>query len=42
VSAGICQRGLVDKSGIIKTQVGKDNKSENVSSAWEALYYTTP
>jgi hypothetical protein len=37
VPAGIYQRGLVDKSGMIKTQVGKDNKSENGSSAWEAL-----
>jgi hypothetical protein len=29
VSAGICQTALVDESGIIRTQMGKHNRSES-------------
>jgi len=42
VSAGICQRALVDESGMIRTQMGTHNRSENGRSAWDALYDTTP
>jgi predicted nucleic acid-binding Zn ribbon protein len=41
VSAGICQRALVDKSGMITTQMGTHRRSENGRSAWDALYDTT-
>jgi hypothetical protein len=33
VSAGVCQRALVDESGTIRTQMGAQNKSENGRSA---------
>jgi hypothetical protein len=42
VSAGICQRALVDESGMIRTQMGMPYRSENGCSAWSALYNTTP
>jgi hypothetical protein len=42
VSAGYCQRSLEDESGMIRTQLGMHNKSENGRSAWNALYDTTP
>jgi hypothetical protein len=32
----------VDKSGIIRTQMGTQNISENGRSVWDALYDTTP
>jgi len=38
VSVGIYQRALVDESGMIRTQMGTHNRSEIVSSAWDALY----
>jgi hypothetical protein len=41
-SAGIFQRPLADESGMIKTQMGTHNRSENGGSAWDALYDTTP
>jgi hypothetical protein len=41
VSAGVFQRDLVDESGMINTQIGKSNRSENGSSALYALYNTT-
>jgi hypothetical protein len=37
VSAGTCQKALVDESGIIRTQMGMHNRSENGHSAWDAL-----
>jgi hypothetical protein len=42
VPAGICHRALLDKSGMIRTQMGTHNISENGRSAWDALYDTTP
>jgi hypothetical protein len=42
VSADICHRALVDESGMIRTQMGTHNRSEIGSSAWDALYDTTP
>jgi hypothetical protein len=42
VSASICQRALVDESGMIITQIGTYNISENGRSPWYALYDTTP
>jgi hypothetical protein len=42
VSAGICQRDLVDESGMIRTQKGTHNTAENGRSAWDALYDTIP
>jgi hypothetical protein len=42
VSAGICQRFLVDESGLIGTQTGTHNRAENDCIAWDALYDTTP
>jgi hypothetical protein len=33
ISAGICQRSLVGESGMIKTQMGTHNRSENDRSA---------
>jgi hypothetical protein len=41
VSAGICQRALVDESGITTTQIGMHNRSENGRSAWDVLYNIT-
>jgi hypothetical protein len=31
VTAGYCQRALVDKSGMIRTQIGKHNRSVMVA-----------
>jgi hypothetical protein len=42
VSSGVFRRALVDESGMIVTQVGTHNRSENDRSAWNALYNTTP
>jgi hypothetical protein len=44
VSAGtsICQRALVDESGMIRTQMGTHNRSEDGRSTWDSLYNTTP
>jgi hypothetical protein len=42
VCAGICQRALVDESGMIRTQMGTHNRSESGRSAWDTLYDTTP
>jgi hypothetical protein len=42
VSAGICQRALVDESGMIRTQMVTHNRSGNGHSAWDVLYDTTP
>jgi hypothetical protein len=42
VSAGICQRALLDESGMIRTHMGKHNRSENGHSVWDALYDTAP
>jgi hypothetical protein len=42
VCAGICQRAVVDESGMIRNQIGVHNTSENGHSAWDALYVTTP
>jgi hypothetical protein len=42
VSAGIFLRALVDESGMIRTQMGKLNRSENGCSAWDPLYDTAP
>jgi hypothetical protein len=41
---GACsnQRSLVDESGVIRTQMGMHNRSENGHSTWDALYDTTP
>jgi hypothetical protein len=36
------QRALVDEAGIIRTQMGTHNRSENGSSAREAFYDTIP
>jgi hypothetical protein len=36
------QRALVDGSGMIITQMGTHNRSENSRSAWDALYDTIP
>jgi hypothetical protein len=37
VSVGICQRALLDESGMIITQMGEHSRSENSCSAWDAL-----
>jgi hypothetical protein len=42
VSAGIFQRTLVDELGMIRTQMGMQNRTENGRSEWDALYDTTP
>jgi hypothetical protein len=42
VSAVICDRALVDESGMIRTQLGMHIGSENGWSAWDALYDTSP
>jgi hypothetical protein len=31
----------VDESGVIRTQMGAHNRSENGRNAWEALYDTS-
>jgi hypothetical protein len=41
ISTSIFQRALVDESGIITTQMGTQNKSDNGRSAWDALYDTS-
>jgi hypothetical protein len=41
VSAGICQRALVDESGMIRTQTGHTIDKKMVTVAWDALYDTT-
>jgi hypothetical protein len=41
VSALICQRALVDESGMIRTKKKAHNISENGRSAWDALHDTT-
>jgi hypothetical protein len=41
VSPNICHTALVDESGMIRTQMGMNNKSVNGRSAWNALYNTT-
>jgi hypothetical protein len=40
--AGIFQRALVDKAGMVRTQMGTHNRSGNSGTAWDALYDTTP
>jgi hypothetical protein len=35
------QIALVDESGMIRTQMGTHNISENCRSVWDALYDTT-
>jgi hypothetical protein len=42
VSSGICQRAVVDESGMIRTQMGIHSRSENGRSAWNALYDNIP
>jgi hypothetical protein len=42
VSAGIYQRALMDRSGMIRTQMGTHHRSENGRNAWDTLYDTTP
>jgi hypothetical protein len=41
VSAGICQRALVDESGMIRTQTGAHKRLKNDHGAWDVLYNTT-
>jgi hypothetical protein len=41
-SAVIFQRALVDKSGVIRTQMGTHNRSESGRRKWDALYDTIP
>jgi hypothetical protein len=41
VSAGICQRALMDETGMITTQMVTHNRSGNGRSKWDALYDTT-
>jgi hypothetical protein len=38
----VATRALVDESGMIRTQMGTHNRSENGRSALDALYDTTP
>jgi hypothetical protein len=33
---GICQKALVDESGIMITQIGTQNRSENGRGTWDA------
>jgi hypothetical protein len=42
VPVGVCQTALLDKSGIVRTQIGTHNRSENGRSAQDALYDTIP
>jgi hypothetical protein len=37
VPVGFCQGALVDQSGMIRTQMGTHNRSENGRSAWDAF-----
>jgi hypothetical protein len=37
VCGGICQRALVDESGMIRTQMGTHSISQDDRSAWDAL-----
>jgi hypothetical protein len=41
VSAGICQRALVDESGITRTEIETNNRSENGYSTWKTSYDIT-
>jgi hypothetical protein len=41
VSAGIFQSVLVDESGMIRTEMGTHNRSENDRSALDAFHVTT-
>jgi hypothetical protein len=41
VHAAIFQKALVNESGMITTQMGMHNRSDNGRNAWEALYDTT-
>jgi hypothetical protein len=41
VSTGICQIALVGDSGMIRIQMGMQERSDNGRSAWDALYDTT-
>jgi hypothetical protein len=41
-SAVICLRTLMDESGMIGSQMGMQNKSENGRSVWDVLRDTTP
>jgi hypothetical protein len=41
VSADNCQGALVDESGMVRSQMGTHNRSENCRSAWDVLYDTT-
>jgi hypothetical protein len=36
------QKTLVDESGMIRAHAGMNNRSDNVRSAWDASYDTTP
>jgi hypothetical protein len=40
-SVDICQRAVVDESGMIRTQMRKQNRLENGHSTWDALCDTT-
>jgi hypothetical protein len=35
------QRALMDESGMIRTQMGMQNRSENGHSAWDTMHDTT-
>jgi hypothetical protein len=37
VSAGYCQRALVDELGMFRTQMGTHNRSENGRNVWNDL-----
>jgi hypothetical protein len=37
VSVGICQRPMVDESGMTRTQMGKHNRSENGRQCMECF-----
>jgi hypothetical protein len=39
--AGICQRALVDESGMIRTLMETHSRSEYGRSGWDALHDTT-
>jgi hypothetical protein len=41
ISADIFQRALADEPGMIRTQMGTHDRSENCCGAWDALYDTT-
>jgi hypothetical protein len=42
ISASIYQRSLVNESGMVRSKMRTNNKSENGRRAWDALYDTTP